>query len=132
MCNNSGSVAVLQKNIITVKGETIKFHCIFKGNLKILWPSMSTYWMIGSHAQHTEPTYIMDNSTDPYRIAVYQTCLSKDGSCCNFANQLNIEKVPLELNGVDLTCGVILDEVSFSHIAKLCKYFTNHNIICYL
>ena len=85
---------------------------------------MSIYWMIGSHGQHTEPAYIMDNSTDPYRIAVYQTCLSKDGSCCKFTNQLNIEKIPLELNGVDLTCRVVLDEVPSSHTAKLCKYFT--------
>ncbi|XP_065884426.1 hemicentin-1-like isoform X2 [Dysidea avara] len=119
VCNNSGSVAVPQKNIMTVKGESIKLHCLFKGNLKILWPSMSIYWMIGSHDQQTKPTYIMDNSTNPYRIAVYQTCLSKDGSCCNFTNQLNIEKVPLELNGVDLTCGVVLDEVPSSHATKL-------------
>ena len=121
MCNNSGSVAVPQKNIITVKGESIVLHCLFKGNLKVLWPSMSIYWMIGPHAQHTESTYIMDNSTDPYRIAVYQTCLSKDGSCCNFTNQLNIKKVPSELNGVDLTCGVTLDEVQHTHAAKFSK-----------
>ena len=120
MCNNSGSVAVPQKNIMTVKGESIKLHCLFKGNLKILWPSMSIYWMIGSHDQHTEPTYIMDNSTDPYRIAVYQTCLSEDGSCCNFTNQVNINRVPLKLNGVDLTCEVVLDDVPSSHTAKLC------------
>ena len=123
-------MAVPQKNIMTVKGESVVLHCLFKGNLKILWPSMSIYWMIGSHGQHTEPTYIMDNSTDPYRIAVYQTCLSEDGSCCNFTNQLNIKSVPLELNGADLTCGIVLDEVSSSHSAKLCKYIfiTNYNL----
>ncbi|XP_065884414.1 hemicentin-1-like isoform X2 [Dysidea avara] len=122
VCNNSGSVAVPQKDIMTVKGESIVLQCLFKGNLKILWPSMSSYWMIGSHGQHTEPTYIMDNSTDPYRIAVYQTCLSEDGSCCNFTNQLNILKVPLGLNGVELKCAEIIDELVYSHSAKIAVY----------
>ena len=122
MCNNSGSVAVPQKNIMTVKGEYIILSCLFKGNLKILWPSMSSYWMIGSHDQHTEPTYILDNSTYPYRIAVYQTCLSKDGSCCNFTNQLNIQKVSLELHNIILTCGEVLDEVPSTHASSLSKH----------
>jgi len=115
VCNNSGSVAVPQKNIMTVKGESIVLHCLFKGNLKILWPSLSSYWMIG-------PTCIMDNSTDPYRIAVYQTCLSTDGSCCNFTNQLNILKAPLKLHNTNLTCGEILDEVQNTHSALISKY----------
>jgi len=123
VCNNSGSVAVPQKNIMTVKGESIVLHCLFKGNLKILWPSMSSYWMIRPYGQHSQTTYITDNSTDPYRIAIYQTCLSKDGSCCNFTNQLNILKVSLELNNVDLTCGVVIDETPYSHPTKLSKHF---------
>ena len=122
MCNNSGSVVVPQKNIMTVKGESVVLHCLFKGNLKILWPSMSSYWMIGPHDQHTEATYIMDNSTDPYRIAVYQTCLSEDGSCCNFTNQLNIVKVSLGLHNTVLTCGEVLDEVVNTHAASMSKY----------
>ena len=121
MCNNSGSVAVPQKNIMTVKGESIVLQCLFKGNLKILWPSMSSYWMIGPHDQHSEPTYITDNSTDPYRIVVYQTCLSEDGSCCNFTNQLSIQKVPLRLSGADLKCAEIIDELTYSHTAKISK-----------
>ncbi|XP_065884041.1 uncharacterized protein [Dysidea avara] len=119
VCNNSGSVVVPQKNIMTVKGESVVLHCLFKGNLKILWPSMSSYWMIGPHDQHTEATYIMDNSTDPYRIAVYQTCLSEDGSCCNFTNQLNIVKVSLGLHNTVLTCGEVLDEVVNTHAASM-------------
>ncbi|XP_065884169.1 uncharacterized protein [Dysidea avara] len=119
VCNNSGSVAVPQKNIMTVKGESIVLQCLFKGNLKILWPSMSIYWMIGSHDQQTQDMYIMDNSTDPYRIAVYQTCLNEDGSCCNFTNKLTIPKVPLELNGVHLECGEVLDEITYSHSTEL-------------
>ena len=123
MCNNSGSVAVPQKNIMTVKGESIVLHCLFKGNLKILSFSMSSYWMIGPHDQHSDSTYVTDNSTDLYRIAVYQTCLSEDGSCCNFTNQLNIKRVPLELNGAGLSCGVVLDEVTSTHTAELCKIY---------
>jgi len=115
-------VAVPQKNIMTVKGESIVLQCLFKGNLKILWPSLSSYWMIGLLDQHSEPTYVTDNYTNPYRIAVYQTCLSKDGSCCNFTNELSIMKVPLGLNGADLTCGVVIDEVPYSHPTKLSKY----------
>jgi len=121
VCNNSGSVAVPQKNIMTVKGESIMLHCLFKGNLKVLWPSMSSFWMIGPYDQETKPTYIMDNSTDLYRIAVYQTCLSKDGSCCNFTNQLNIQKVSLRLNNAELQCTEIIDEFVYSHTAKLSK-----------
>ena len=73
---------------MTVKGESITFHYLFKGNLEILSPTMSSYWMTGPHGQYTESTNITDNSTDPYRITVYQTCLSEDGSCCNFTNNL--------------------------------------------
>jgi len=122
VCSNSGSVAVPQKDIITVKGESIVLQCLFKGNLKVLWPSMSSYWMIGTHNDWTPSMYIMDNSTDPYRIAVYQTCLSEDGSCCNFTDKLYIQRVPLELNGVDLECGVVLDETTYSHPVKISKY----------
>jgi len=91
VCNYSGSVGVPQKNVITVVGESIKLYCLFKGNLKVLNPVMSAYWEISSYGQHSAPTYIMDNSTGPYCIAVYQ---SEDGSSCNFTNQLSIPRVP--------------------------------------
>jgi len=116
-------VAVPQKNIMTVKGESIVLQCLFKGNLKILWPSLSSYWMIGLLDQHSKPTYVTDNYTDPYRIAVYQTCLSKDGSCCNFTNQLIIQKVSLELHNAKLTCGEVLDEDVNTNAASMSKCF---------
>ena len=119
MCNNSGSVAVLQKDIITVKGESIVLQCLFKGNLKVLWPSMTSYWMIRPHGQNTKPLYIMNNSTDSYHIAVYQTCLSEDGSCCNFTNKLYIQDVQLEFNKAHLECGVAIDGVMSSHTVGL-------------
>jgi len=116
ICNNSGSVAVPQKNIMTVKGEYIVLSCLFKGNLKVLWPNMSSYWII---VQHDQQTKIKDNSTNPYQIAVYQTCLS--GSCCNFTNQLYILKVPLELDNATLTCGEIVNNISNTHTALMSK-----------
>ena len=121
MCKNSGSVAVPQKDVITVKGESIVFQCLFKGNLKVLWPSMTSYWMIKSHDPHSKPTYITDNSTDQYQIAVYQTCLTENGSCCNFTNQLYVQKASLGLNGAEVMCAEIIDEVISSHSAKFSK-----------
>ena len=121
VCNNSGSVAVPQKNVMTVEGESIKLRCLFKGNLKVLWPSITSYWIIRSIDIHAKPTYILDNSTNHYQIAVYQTCLSEDGSCCNFTNQLNIKNVPLQLHNTTLTCGEVLDDVSSSHPSTLSK-----------
>jgi len=128
VCNNSGSVAVPQKDVITVEGESIKLHCLFKGNLQVLNPVMSAYWAISSYGQHSEPTYITDNSTDPYNIAIYQTCLSEDGSCCNFTVQLSISHISLDLDGADLTCGVTLDGVH-SHAAKLSKYVCVYKVV---
>ena len=121
MCKNSGSVAVPQKDVTTVKGESILLQCLFKGNLKILWPSMTSYWMIRSHDQHSKPTYVTNNSTKQYHIAVYQTCLSDNGSCCNFTNQLYVQNASLELNGAELECAEIIDEVIYSHSAKFSK-----------
>ena len=123
MCNNSGSVAVPQKNIMAVKGESIVLQCLFRGNLEVLSSSMSSYWIVPIDYYYLKPTYITDNSTDPYHISIYQTCLSKDGSCCNFTNQLYISKVPWYFDDVYLTCGVVIDEVSYSHPTKLSKYF---------
>ena len=122
VCNNSGSVAVPQTNVMTVKGESIVLQCLFKGNLEVLEPSISSFWMIGPHDEHAKPTYITENSTDQYYIAVYQTCLSEDGSCCNFTNKLIIEDVPLQLHNVSVTCGEILDEDPSTHASFLSKF----------
>ena len=121
VCKNSGSVAVPQKDVTTVKGESIVL--CFQENFKILLPSLTAYWVIKSHDQCTKPTYIKDNSTSQYHIAVYQTCLSEDGSSCSFTNQLDIQNVLLELNDAELTYGVLPDEVVSSHPTKFCKYF---------
>ena len=106
MCEDSGDVAVpLHDVTYTVEGDFIQISCLFKGNLALLGFSLTSYWeVIPPPEQKHNESYIADNSTDPYRIAVYQTCLTRDGSCCNFTNKLIIENIPLTLNNNDLSC----------------------------
>ena len=106
VCKDSGDVAVpLHDVIYTVQGDFIQIGCLFKGNLAVLGFSLTSYWEVTPppEQKHNE-SYITDNSTDPYRIAVYQTCLASDGSCCNFTNQLTIQNIPLSLTDNELTC----------------------------
>ena len=106
MCNNSGSVAIPLHNVtIIVQGDFVQISCIFKGNLGVLGASLTSYWSVNPPpAQHSDVSYVTDNTTDPYRIAVYQTCLTSGGSCCNFTNQLTILSIPLSLNDYKLSC----------------------------
>ena len=103
VCKDSGDVAVpLYDVTLAVEGDFIQISCLFKGNLAVLGISLTSYWTVTTQMLNT--SYVIDNSTDPYRIAVYQTCLTSDGSCCNFTNQLTIQNIPLSLNGDTLTC----------------------------
>ena len=103
MCKDSGDVAVsLRDVIIVVEGDFIQISFLFKGNVAVLGISLTSYWTVT--AKMLNISYVTDNSTDPYRITVYQTCLTSDGSCCNFTNQLTIQNIPLSLNGDTLTC----------------------------
>ena len=106
MCNDSGDVAVPLCNVtLAVEGDFIQISCLFKGNLDDLGTSLTSYWMVTPRSgQNLNESYIIDNSTDPYRIAVYQTCLTSDGSCCNFTSQLRILNISLSLNKNTLTC----------------------------
>jgi len=107
VCKDPGKVAVpLHSDMITVQGEFIQLSCLFKGNLALYGDSLSSYWSVNFPPvqQHNGEFYITDNSTDSYYIAIYQTCLTSDGSCCNFTNQLTILSVPLSLDGSELTC----------------------------
>ena len=105
-CNNLVDVAVpLHDVIYTVEGDFIQISCLFKGNLAVLELSLTSSWEVTPPPeQKLNESYICGNSTDPYRIAVYQTCLTSDGSCCNFTNKLIIQTVPLSLNNYKLTC----------------------------
>ena len=106
MCEDSGDVAVpLHDVTYTVEGDYIQINCLFKGNLALLGFSLTSYWTVTPPPeQKLNESYISDNSTDPYLIALYQTCLTGNGSCCNFTNKLIIENIPLTLNDNDLSC----------------------------
>ena len=90
----------------TVEGEHVQLNCLFKGNLAVLSKSLSSYWTVNfpPFQQGNTVIHIDDNSTYPYCIAVYQTCLTSNGSCCNFTNQLTILNTSSLLDGVQLTC----------------------------
>ena len=94
----------LQGLVITVEGEYLLPSCSFRGNYDLLKPSLTSYWKIDFHPPDDEKMYIFDNSSDLYRIALYQACLTSDGSCCNFISQLIILSASLSLSGASLTC----------------------------
>ena len=107
MCNDPAHITKpLRATVITVQGESIQLGCLFSGNLAVLAPSLTSYWKINFPLaeKHNGALYIFDNSSDLYRIGVYQTCLTSDASCCNFINQLTILNAPLSLNDATLSC----------------------------
>ena len=74
-------------------------------------------------SQNLNTTYIVDNSTDPYRIAAYPNC----EACCNFTTQLAILSVPAQLNdAITLSCfeqitlvdGTVIQDDSDSTLSK--------------
>ena len=93
-CTDSGKIIRSPQDIITVLGEYIQFRCLVQGNLRTLGFSLTSYWQVDypPYLGHNS-TFISDNSTDPYRIAVYPTC----EDCCEFASQLTILRIPPEL-----------------------------------
>jgi len=113
-------VAVPQMDIITVKGESIVLQCVFEGNLKVLDLSVVVSWEVSDpYGKWTK--HITDNSTYPYHIAYFQTCLTDDGLCCKFANQLLISKVSSDVNGANFACVVAIDGIKSSSLSTLCE-----------
>ncbi|XP_065886340.1 titin-like isoform X2 [Dysidea avara] len=111
VCKNPGILVSPQRNLMTVKGESIMLSCQFRGNLKTLDASLTSYWSITPYGQTSNKTDIMDNSTYPYLIGVYQI------EDCNFTNQLTIQSVPMY--HVNLTCVESLDGNRYSHTSEL-------------
>ena len=102
-CNDSGiKIIGSSQDITTVPGEHIQFKCLVQGNLCSLGLSLTHYWIVNfPPSQKRESVLIYDNSTDPYRIAVYSNC----NNCCNFTSQLTILNVPPEMSGaIEVTC----------------------------
>ena len=105
MCDRPANVTKpLHGPVVTVEGEYLSLSCSFRGNLDLLKPSLTSYWKIDIHPPDDEKMYIFNNSSDLYRIALYQTCLTSDGSCCNFVSQLIILNASLSLSDASLTC----------------------------
>ena len=101
-CNNLGKITESSQDIITAPGEYIQLKCLVQGNLNSLGFSLTNYWTMDfPPSQNLNTTYIVDNSTDPYRIALYPNC----EACCNFTTQLTILSVPPQLSGaITFTC----------------------------
>ena len=128
-CNDSGKILKPPQDVITVSKQYIQFRCLVQGNLKTLDNSVTSYWKVDfKSSSRKEPIYINDNSTDPYRIAVYPTC----ETCCNFTSQLTILSVPAELDGAKITCVEHVQEVdpvTHQSTATLSKYMHAQLII---
>ena len=104
MCNHPANVTKpLHGPVVTVEGEYLSLSCSFRGNFYLLKPSLTSYWKIDFHPPDDE-MYIYDNSSHLYCVALYQTCLTSDGSCCNFVSQLIILNASLSLSDASLTC----------------------------
>ena len=63
---------------------------------------LESYW--GVIFPPTKRHYIYYNDTYPFFIAKYQTCLTDNGSCCNFLSRLTIQNVSLEYNATTINC----------------------------
>ena len=105
VCDHPANVTKpLHGLVITVEGEYLPLSCSFRGNYDLLKPSLTSYWKIDFHLPDDEKMYIFDNSSHLYCIALYQACLTSDGSCCNFISQLIILNASLSLSDASLTC----------------------------
>ena len=107
-----GEIIKPPQNIITVKGESIQFNCSVQGNLSAPDTSsnLKSYWgVIFPITRQQRIVYIDDNDTNPFFIALYQTCLTDNGSCCNFISRLTIQYVTLEYSKIKVSCNEYLD-----------------------
>ena len=130
VCEDPAHVATpLHDVTMTAQGETLQLSCLFKGNLDLLDTSLTSYWRINfpPSQQHNGSLYVYNNSTDLYRIAIYQTCSGT--TCCNFINQLIILDAPLSLNDAMLTC---TEGLSIAGSDKPVEYTSNTTICKFL
>ena len=72
--------------------------------------NLKSYWgVIFPITRQPKIIYIDDNDTCPFFIALYQTCLTDNGSCCNFISRLTIQNVTLEYSKITVSCNEHLD-----------------------
>jgi len=131
MCLNYTSLAPLLSgpaDFTTVAGEAISFECLYHGNydkMNRLRYSVVYYWYV-KFPNGGKPLVIEDNSTNPYRIATYQTCLTANFSCCEFVSKLTIYDTSVNMDGAEIQCYEFLDTTSNNHYtsanSSLSKY----------
>jgi len=96
-------------NIITVPGEHLQFTCLVEGREDSSFYSSWNVSSFNASSQQSEVKNIHDNFTNPnYLVTTYPIVMSPTN--CEFANQLTILSVSLELNGANFTCIESLDE----------------------
>ena len=110
VCEVSGEIMDLSpSNIIVVQGEYLEFRCTVKGMVYDFHNS----WNVSFPSSQQEIN-INNNSTDPYRIAIYSINLIG----CTFTHQLIIQTVPSELNGANLSCIESIDEYGMEPVSQ--------------
>jgi len=109
MCLNYTSLAPLLSgpaDRTTVSGEVISLECLYHGNydkMHRLRFSFVYYWVVG-FPNGEKPLVIQRNDTKSFRIALYQTCLTSNFSCCEFVSKLTIYDASLNLDGAKVQC----------------------------
>ena len=113
---NYGSLAPLLSdptNRTTVEEESISFECLYNGDydrMRLLLYSQLFYWQVLMNNVE-QPVVIRNNNTKSYRIAVYQTCLTANFSCCTFVSRLTIYDSSMNLDGATVQCFEFLQTV---------------------
>ena len=70
--------------------------------------NLKSYWgVIFPITRQPRIIYIDDNDTCPFFIALYQTCLTDNESCCNFISRLTIQNVTY--SKITVSCNEHLD-----------------------
>ncbi|XP_065885439.1 hemicentin-1-like isoform X2 [Dysidea avara] len=116
-CLKYGSLAPLLSgpaDRTTVGGEVISLECLFRGSydeMKRLPYSILFYWVV-KFQSGGDPLIIQKNNTKSYRIAIYQTCLTTNFSCCEFVSKLTIYDTSVDLDGAEVQCYEFLQSTS--------------------
>ena len=104
-------------NIVTVQGEYLQIPCLALGTVR---DNLCNFWNI-SLPEH-RIINVHDNSSDLYRLAVYQTDLIN----CTFDNQLIITNVSQKLHGAVLIC---IEGIKLRGIEWIVALFTSNTTL---
>ena len=67
---------------------------------------LESYWgvIFPTTKRHKNINIYYNDTYYQFFIAKYQTCLTNNGSCCNFLSKLTIQNVSLEYNATTISC----------------------------